>query len=326
MVASTSSNTARDRSTPLLRLEHRVALYERTLGVAVLPVLIRRLAIAVARTMSADPHPTAPGHSTTHGEDSRRWTEAGPRETGRFTMFLDPTSVGHGATQMALGTYDETFIDALRPHSSLQGAVVWDVGAHVGYESLYFATLVGPSGRVMAFEPNPANVREWQRNVAGNPGLAPRLSLQTMALSDESGTAAFRFSEDIMTGQSSGSHLADVRPPEDHLAYASFGLVNVACRRVDDIVEAGEIAPPAVIKIDVEGAEAKVLRGGLRTLKRFKPIVLVEVHHVRAMHDVDAILSEAGYVASVLESREESASRCFVKGLPAPPISPEALP
>ena len=301
-----------DSHRSLLRLERKVALYERTLGLAVLPVLVRRLAIAVTRPFS-DRAPSR--ENPIDRPDSRVWIEARPHETGRFKMFLDPHSVGHGAREMVLGTYDDTFLDALRPLSALQGAVIWDVGAHVGYESLVFASLVGPSGRVVAFEPNPANLVEWQKNADANADLAPRMNLQAIALSAEPGMAAFRFSDDVVGGRSSGSHLADSVPPEQELSYAAFRLVDVVCARADDLVEAGEIAPPSFIKIDVEGAEADVIRGAVRTLGRYRPALLVEVHHVRAMHDVGVLLQEAGYVSSLLQTPEESVSRCFLKAV-----------
>jgi FkbM family methyltransferase len=218
---------------------------------------------------------------------------------------------------MVLGDYDEVFHSALAPYDSFEGAVVWDIGAHVGYESLSFATLVGPTGRVVAFEPNLANVQEWQRNVAGNPDLAPRMEIRTTALSDVRGTAAFCVSSDVVGGASSGSHLADVTPPEASTSYEAFGLVQVECALADDLVEAGEVAPPALVKIDVEGAEANVLRGAIRTLQSHRPTLLIEVHHVRAMHDVDRVLSDVGYSVTVLESPEEIASRCFIKAVPS---------
>lgn len=297
-----------DRSGSELRLKRKVALYERTLGLAVLPVLVRRLAIAVARPLS-----TPSRGNPIDPPDSRVWIEAGPLETGRFKMFLDPHSAGHGAREMALGTYDDTFVEALRPLSDIQGAVIWDVGAHIGYESLVFASFVGPSGRVVAFEPNPANVAEWQKNVEANVGLAARMNLKEVALSTEPGMAAFRFSDDIVGGRSSGSHLAASVPPEEEPSYTAFRLVDVLCARADDLVEAGEIAPPSIIKIDVEGAEADVIRGAVRTIGRYSPTLLVEVHHVRAMHDVGVLLQEAGYTSLLLQAPEESASRCFVK-------------
>jgi len=312
------SESSGDSSDSLLPLQRRARLYERTWGIAVGPVLLRRAAIVLARKASRKPGHRAHGEGEVIARDPRRWVEAGPRDRGSFMMFLDPHSAGHGANQMALGTYDETLMAALRTHS-LESGVIWDVGAHIGYESLCFATVVGPAGRIVAFEPNPANVREWQRNVSGNAELAPRLSIQAVALCDRSGTAAFRFSEDVADGRSSGSHLAGVMPPEEAASYAGFDLANVACARVDDLVEAGDIAPPTLIKIDVEGAEADVLRGAIRTLQRHRPILLVEVHHVRAMHDVDEILRDAEYATTLLDSPEDSASRCFLEGVPAEP-------
>lgn len=297
------------RSTSLPRLERKVALYERTLGLAVLPVLVRRLAMVAVRRLQTEPE----HESLVVPADPRVWTEAGPHEAGRFKMFLDPESVGHGAREMVLGTYDDTFVAALRPFSALQGAVIWDVGAHIGYESLVFASLVGPSGHVVAFEPNSANARAWKENVDANVELAPRVTLHAIALSSEAGVASFRFSDDVAGGRSSGSHLADSVPPGSELTYATFHLADVVCARADDLVEAGEIAPPLIIKIDVEGAEADVIRGAGRTLRRYGPTLLIEVHHVRAMHDVGVLLHEAGYVSAVLQVPEESTSRCFLK-------------
>jgi FkbM family methyltransferase len=225
---------------------------------------------------------------------------------------------------MVLGTYDDAFLDALHAGPSPLGGVVWDVGAHIGYESLAFAQVVGADGHVVAFEPNPANVREWQRNVAGNPELADRMSLQQVALGDAAGTAAFRFSDDVTGGASSGSHLASAVPPEATASYESFGVVDVACARGDDLVESGEIAAPSIIKIDVEGAEADVVRGAMNILRRHRPILLVEVHHVRAMHDLGALLHEAGYTTSLLTTPEETSSRCFLLSLPAGPVPASA--
>ena len=248
--------------------------------------------------------------------ERRRWTEAGPADIGRFLMFLDPESDGHGARQMAEGTYDEVLLRAAPSNASLRGAVVWDVGAHIGYESLCFAALVGEEGSVVAFEPNPENAREWERNVGGNPHLAGRMTLKRMALSCESGQAAFRVSEDVVSGRSSGSHLADVMPPEDPACYSTFGVLDVTCVRADDLVASGVLPPPALVKIDVEGAEADVLRGAIATLQRHRPVLLLEVHHVRAMHEVDDVLRAAGYSVSLFDSPEESPSRCFVKAIP----------
>jgi hypothetical protein len=93
-------------------------------------------------------------------------------------------------------------------------------------------------------------------------------------------------------------------------------VLDVTCARADDLVASGVLPPPALVKIDVEGAEADVLRGATATLRTHRPLLLLEVHHVRAMHEVDDVLRAAGYSVSLLDSPEESPSRCFVKAIP----------
>jgi Methyltransferase FkbM domain len=55
------------------------------------------------------------------------------------------------------------------------------------------------------------------------------------------------------------------------------------------------VPPPTLIKIDVEGAEAEVLRGAEKTFARSHPVVICEVHHGRAEEEVCSWLSQQGY-------------------------------
>ena len=67
-----------------------------------------------------------------------------------------------------LGAYEPELQDAIGRHIR-PGMVVYDVGANVGYISLMLARAVGESGRVLAFEPLPANAERIRRNAALNP-------------------------------------------------------------------------------------------------------------------------------------------------------------
>src|SRR5258708_35640086 len=81
-----------------------------------------------------------------------------------FDMFLDVNNQTHG--QMATGHYDKLLFEKLNNAKiDWSGLAVWDVGAHIGYHTLYFASLVGPLGRVTTFEPNPHNVKRMQQNL-----------------------------------------------------------------------------------------------------------------------------------------------------------------
>lgn len=152
------------------------------------------------------------------------------------------------------------------------GDVVVEVGAHVGYLAEFFAELVGPAGRLDVYEPAPDNLRYLQRNLAGRDNV----SIHEVALSDEIGYASF-FVEDL-TGQNNSlvadyevlegnqsragvrAHLTEIRVPTDTLdnRYAN-------AERLD------------FIKVDVEGAELQVLRGGTQVLSTLRPIVFVEI-------------------------------------------------
>src|SRR5262249_31408675 len=71
--------------------------------------------------------------------------------------------------------------------------------------------------------------------------------------------------------------------------------IQVRVAKLDTLVLAGEIPPPALIKMDVEGAELKVLNGAVNLLKRFQPIIFVEVHSPALLTECESALKAVGY-------------------------------
>lgn len=141
-----------------------------------------------------------------------------------------------------------------------------DVGANFGLHTMLGASCVGPSGRVIAIEPVPANLRLLERNLALN-GLSSRVSVLAKAASD---VADGRVT--VHGVQEGLSVAASMRPGE-----AQGGDVVVDTTTLDHCL--AESAPPVrLIKIDVEGAEHSVIRGATQTLSRLRPALLVEVH------------------------------------------------
>lgn len=155
------------------------------------------------------------------------------------------------------GTYEgeqtRLFEQLLRP-----GGTVLDVGAHVGYYTLLASVLVGGSGRVHAFEPNPRNADFLRRHVRIN--RLRNVTVQQAAVSDRAATARFDFGSGSGTG-----HLADA------------GALEVLTLRLDDYCAEHGLAPTAV-KIDVEGAEMSVLAGAAGTLARHRPTIFLSTH------------------------------------------------
>lgn len=140
--------------------------------------------------------------------------------------------------------------DLLR-EAAAPGMTVVDVGAFVGYFTLLAAREIGPSGRVIAFEPDPRDFPWLERNVALN-GVGDRVTALLSAAVDRPGTTRFF----LVQGDQSQSSV--YRGAEDDLA------IDVACTTVDQQL-GGEAAH--LIKVDVEGSELRTLLGMKRTLE-----------------------------------------------------------
>ena len=141
-----------------------------------------------------------------------------------------------------------------------------DGGGWVGDTALYLAHLVGESGHVFTFEFSPENLDILQRNRTLNPSLAKRITVVDEALWDRSGeTLRFRPEGPSTTLGRSAAEALD--------------LSTVTTVALDDFVSARGLARVDFIKLDVEGAELRALRGAERTLARFRPTLAISAYH-----------------------------------------------
>ncbi len=159
------------------------------------------------------------------------------------------------------------------------GEVVLDIGANVGWYTMQASRAVGPTGRVIAFEPNAHNAHQLKQNLRLN-GLT---NVQVIR------KAAWSHTGPVGWYESPVSVWHKVSPD------AATKIEAVA---VDELVE--QLALPRVdwIKVDVEGGEIEVLRGAWRTLERFRPVLSIEVHETLAA--LRALLEPAGWKCEAL--------------------------
>ena len=171
-----------------------------------------------------------------------------------------------------------------------EGDVAVDVGAHYGDFCLLAAHRVGPTGTVYAFEPQSGIRRLLEGNVAAN-GIGNTVVLDC-ALSDRDGEARlYHHADPSYTG---GASLLEAQAGQGD-QYES-----VAVRRLDDVVERADVGRLSAIKIDVEGAEANVLRGARSILAQARPAVIFEVNGLTegpdgTSCDAFGVLADAGY-------------------------------
>jgi len=155
------------------------------------------------------------------------------------------------------------------------GDVVFDVGGHIGYMALYFASLVGACGKVFAFEPASSNLPYIRVNVerAGHKNVV----LVEQAVGAENGFTAF-WAEDL-TGQNGsiipGYSAVDANA-KSHGVRAQTREVTVEVVTLDSFAERVKAAP-SFTKIDVEGAESLVLLGMRCILAHARPRIMIEV-------------------------------------------------
>lgn len=179
-----------------------------------------------------------------------------------------------------LGTYERAkqrmFADSVRP-----GAVVFDVGANVGFYTLIAARRSGVAGRVFAFEPLPRNVAFLRRHLQHN--RLSNVDVIEAAVSDTAGTATFEVSESPSMGR-----------------LVASGQLQVPTVTLDQMVLDSELPPPDVIKMDIEGGELRALEGARRILAGSRPLIFLATHGRGLRSDCCALLEDLGYHVSGL--------------------------
>jgi FkbM family methyltransferase len=170
-----------------------------------------------------------------------------------------------------------------------------DVGCHKGFFLRYMRD-AAPSGRHFAFEPIPS----LYQNLVKEYGHAGNITVSPFALSDQNGHATFHYNHD--------------NPPYSGLLKRRYPrkddrveIIDVEMRRLDDLIPAD--VDIAFIKIDVEGAELPVLRGGRNLIARCKPMIVFEFgtgsaeNYGTTPENMFGYFEELGYGIWLLEDR-----------------------
>jgi FkbM family methyltransferase len=186
---------------------------------------------------------------------------------GPLKGYYLPLDVIYDRPRMLLGHYESDVVSELL--SMKKTTVAYDIGAHIGFMSLALARLVGPQGKVFAFEPIKENVEILNKVIHCN-DLASVIRVVPRALCDRNG------SEKMIIREASAMHL--LKMASDGGNFEGYPTVTVETRTLDTFVLEQAHSVPDLIKIDAEGAEPFVLQGGLLTLQKYSPVLLIEVH------------------------------------------------
>jgi FkbM family methyltransferase len=172
---------------------------------------------------------------------------------GAYAMSLDLANIIH--RQIFMGCFGRgmtVWTRTLLP----RGGTFLDVGAHIGYFSLLAAHCAGPEGHVYAVEPNPAAFASLEEHLASN--QIKSVAAHRIALAESDGTLTLY----VPPAGANLDYNVTTMPRPD------WTSVDVPCRRLDDCLDAWHVERIDVMKMDVEGAEPRVLAGAAEHLRR----------------------------------------------------------
>jgi len=235
------------------------------------------------------------------GREFEHTVDAGPAKGITFLVRM-PQDKG-----IWTGTYESDFASRLAT-AVKPGMVTFDIGSWHGF----FAGVMAAQGaqQVHVFEPLPANVERIRRLVALNPGRP--ITLHACAVGDRDTEMDL-----IVMPETS---MAKLEASCFQAAETAAERLRVKVRTLDAMIATGEVAPPALMKIDVEGAEAMVLAGARETIRVFRPIIFTEVHSSALMAACRALLESVGYRIETIDHHPANALAEDVTQIMASPI------
>lgn len=194
-----------------------------------------------------------------------------------------------GTEVLSLREFDPApLADDFHDAAPVPGAVALDVGANIGAVACWLARRAGPDGRVVVFEPDPANLAVLRRNVELN--LLDNVVIVERGAWNQEGELEFLAGGGYTSSFCRTNYVAE--HPE------RYRRVRVPVTTIDAEVERFGLPRVDLIKMDIEGGEGPALRGARRTLEWFRPTVVVESHIVEGrstLPDIREALEAAGY-------------------------------
>ncbi len=155
-----------------------------------------------------------------------------------------------------------------------------DIGSHIGLMSVIMSKLIGNNGRCYSFEPTKATFKILKKTINLNNCL--NIIAYEKAISDFTGKTCFFIAN--LEAHNANSLVNNHRNINEH-------SVEVQVITIDEFVTQNNIPRIDFIKINAEGAENSILKGGLRTIERFHPYIVLSLHP-QAINNFNSSLSD----------------------------------
>jgi len=220
---------------------------------------------------------------------------SGPAKGLRFRFDL----LTRLETALLLGTYEKAEL-ALAAQICQPGWTVWDCGSYMGYYTALFARLVGPQGRVVAFEADFRNLARTKEHIALN--QFSNVQFVHTAIGPPVGQTEFILSNNTNShipsayvGATQEEYRRDSEQVDDR--------IRVRCLSLDQACAEENLSPPDLIKIDIDGAEKEALPHAYKIAKSKKPFILLELHNPECSVAAWEFAQKTGYSLQSIDDR-----------------------
>ena len=234
-------------------------------------------------------------------------TVRGEEISVKYLFDMDKFSIQVMYSYLSQGKLYEPDLSYFLMGTLAKGDVFLDVGAHVGFFSIFAAKLVGPAGRVIAFEPEEDNLQSLKKHIEIN-GVA-NIEVIDKVVCDTDGPRTFYINRD-----NDGGHcLWDVGVHDFNVKSAADPKpLTLQAVTIDTVLGERHIEGVKVLKIDTEGGEHQVCKGARQALERHAiPFVVCELNDFglaqldSSQENLRAFMKDLGYDTFLMDKEGE---------------------
>jgi FkbM family methyltransferase len=157
-----------------------------------------------------------------------------------------------------------------------KSSVIFDIGSNIGFYSIYLSK-IAKNSKIYSVEPYEINLAKQKMNIALN--KAENIVIIDKALGDKEDTIKF-----YVPKSSTATAVASTNINFTGYWHKSMNEVDINQTTLDNLVEKYKLETVDFIKLDVENYEYQVLLGAIKTIKRFKPSFLIEIHLLESLN------------------------------------------
>jgi len=187
-------------------------------------------------------------------------------EVNGYKLKLIPNDKGISSELLMFKTHEPLTTHILSQNVS-QGMICLDIGSNIGYYAVLESKNVGEKGKVIAIEPSPVNFDYLTMNSELQD--TANIKVHNFAVGDRNGTIDF-----VISRESNWSRVVE----DNKIVKPGDKMIKIQIKTVDTFLEENPIERLDFLRMDVEGHELKIFKGSKNTLRKFKPILMIEFH------------------------------------------------